>query len=124
MSKRYDIIVIGIGSMGSSACYHLAKRGVRVLGLERFDIPHERGAMHGYTRVIRQAYFEHPNYVALLKRAYELWEQLETESGQKLLHIAGGLYMGLPNSEMLSGSLNSAQQHGLPHEVLDHAALA
>ena len=124
MSNRYDVIVLGVGTMGSATCHHLAKRGVRVLGLERFDIPHERGAMHGFSRVIRQAYFEHPDYVGLLLRAYQLWNELERESGRKVLHITGGLYMGAPDGEVIAGSLASARQHGLPHEVLDHAAVS
>lgn len=124
MSNHFDVIVIGVGSMGSAACYQLAKRGVRVLGLEQFDIPNARASHHGYSRMFRLAYFEHPDYVALLKRAYELWEQLEADSGQKQLHITGGLYLGRPDSEVVTGSIDAARKYGLPHEVIGRAALS
>ena len=120
----YDVIVVGVGAMGSSACYHLAKRGARVLGLEQFDIPHARGSSHGQSRMIRMAYYEHPDYVPLLRRAYELWDEIEHASGQKLLHVTGGLYMGPPDGEVVAGSLQSARQHGLEHELLDRAETA
>src|ERR1700722_18921939 len=101
----YDAIVIGIGAMGSATCHQLARRGARVLGLEQFDIPHELGSSSGVTRMIRLAYYEHPDYVPILRRAYELWDELETESGQKILHLTGGLYLGPPNGELVTGSL-------------------
>src|SRR4051812_12442103 len=116
---NFDIIVIGLGGMGSAAAYHLAGRGKRVLGLERHTPAHDKGSSHGKSRVIRQAYFEHPAYVPLLLRAYELWEQLERESGRHLMTITGGLMMGLPGSATVRGSLLSAETHGLDHEVLD-----
>src|SRR5215211_5081779 len=78
-STTFDVIVVGVGSMGSAACYHLARRGVRVLGLEQFDIPHALGSGHGYSRMIRLAYFEHPDYVPLLRRSYALWDELLPE---------------------------------------------
>lgn len=122
MPRSFDVIVVGLGTMGSSACFHLAARGVRVLGLEQFDIPHSRGAGHGFSRVIRTAYHEHPDYVPLLRSAFTLWRQLETESGQRLLYITGGLYMGslggLPGQAMAA-----ATEHGVPFELLDRAAL-
>jgi sarcosine oxidase len=121
MAGGYDVIVVGVGAMGSSACYHLANRGARVLGLEQFDIPHARGSSHGQSRMIRMAYYEHPDYVPLLRRAYELWDELERVSGQKLLHVTGGLYMGPPAGEIVGGSLQSARRHGLAHELLDRA---
>jgi sarcosine oxidase len=116
--RSYDVIILGVGSMGSAAAYHLARRGVRVLGLEQFAIPHAQGSHHGFSRMIRLAYFEHPDYVALLKRAYVLWEELEAESRQKLLHITGGLYLGRPDSELVTGSISAAKTYGLPHELL------
>ncbi len=117
--SSYDVIVLGLGGMGSAAAAHLAARGRRVLGLERFTAQHDRGSSHGHTRVIRQAYFEHPAYVPLLLRAYELWGELERASGGRLLLLSGGLMMGTPESEVVSGSLRSARTHGLPHEELD-----
>src|SRR3712207_9471463 len=72
-SMAFDVIVLGVGGMGSAACYHLARRGVRVLGLERFDIPHAMGSSHGVNRIIRLAYYEHPSYVPLLRRGERRW---------------------------------------------------
>ena len=118
MSTRYDAIVVGLGTMGSATAYQLAKRGLRTLGLEQFEIPHGKGANHGYSRVIRQAYFEHPDYVPLLKRAYELWHQIEAESAQKMLHITGALYLGTPGCETLAGTLLAGRTYKLPvHEL-------
>src|SRR5690349_23859960 len=112
MSESFDVIVIGLGAMGSAACYHLARRGVRVLGLEQFDIPHARGSSHGHSRMIRTAYYEHPDYVPLLRRAFELWKELEAQSLCKILHLTGGLYLGQREGELVGGSLRSCQAHG------------
>src|SRR4029077_9138558 len=102
--NSHDVIILGLGGMGSAAAYHLAARGKRVLGLEQFTSPHDRGASHGATRVIRQSYFEHPSYVPLLLRAYELWRDLEQHTGQSLLHLTGGLMLGTEQSDVVSGS--------------------
>lgn len=115
----YDVIVVGLGGMGSSAAYQLAGRGKRVLGLERFTPPHEEGSSHGRSRIIRQAYFEDPAYVPLLLRAYELWERLERDSGEDILTITGGLMMGSRESETVAGSVRSAKEHDIPHSVLE-----
>jgi sarcosine oxidase len=104
--------------MGSCACYHLAKRGAKILGLERHAIPNGEAAHHGHSRIIRLAYFEHPDYVPLLRRAYENWEDLAQASGVKLLHKVGGVYMGAPNSTLIAGSLKAMLEHGIPHERL------
>ncbi|TAK21918.1 MAG: N-methyl-L-tryptophan oxidase [Chloroflexota bacterium] len=119
MSGTYDVAVIGVGGMGSAAAYHLARRGQRVLGLERFDIPHEYGSSHGVTRIIRLAYYEDPSYVPLIRRAYELWRELQAEVGERLLHITGALDAGPPGSAVFAGSKRSCDLHGLPHEVID-----
>ena len=119
MSAGYDVIVIGLGGMGSATASQLARRGKRVLGLERFTPAHDRGSSHGRSRVIRQAYFEDPAYVPLLLRAYELWEELERDSGLGVLTITGGLMLGREDSQTFAGTLKSAQQWGLAHEVLD-----
>jgi sarcosine oxidase len=119
MASGYDVIVVGLGGMGSAAAYYLAARGRRVLGLERYSPAHDRGSSHGRSRVIRQAYFEDPAYVPLLLRAYQLWERLGREVGQELLAITGGLMMGRPESEVVAGSIRCARHHGLPHEVID-----
>jgi sarcosine oxidase len=121
--NRYDVIVVGVGAMGSSACYHLASRGVSVLALEQFDIPHALGSSHGYSRMIRMAYYEHPDYVPLLRRAYELWRELERASRLDLLFETGGVYMGPPDGHVVAGAVEAARRHGLSHEVLSHADL-
>jgi sarcosine oxidase len=119
----YDVIVAGLGAMGSATAYHLTKRGQRVLGLDAFPAGHTMGSSHGETRIIRMAYFEHPNYVPLLRRAYQLWEELERESAEKLMHLTGGLFIGRPEGRLVTGSLKSAQTHGLQHEMLDAGAI-
>jgi sarcosine oxidase len=119
----YDVIVLGLGGMGSATLYHLARRGLRVLGLERYDLVHEYGSSHGLTRIIRLAYWEHPAYVALLRRAYELWRDLETRSGEHLLHITGSVDAGPEGSPVFEGALRSSEMHGLAHEVMESAEL-
>src|SRR5918998_5686352 len=115
----YDVIVAGLGGMGSSAAYHLAGRGERVLGLERHTLAHDKGSSHGQSRVIRLAYSEDPSYVPLVLRAYELWERLERETDQDLMTLCGGLMLGRRGSEVLEGSLRSAREHDLPCELLE-----
>jgi sarcosine oxidase len=122
--RNFDVIVVGVGAMGAATCWELARRGVRVLGLEQFDIPHTKGSSHGYSRVTRTAYYEHPDYVPLLRRAHVLWSELEHESAEKILHLVGGLYLGPLEGPLVGGSLRSAREHGLAHEVIDRAALA
>lgn len=117
-----DVIVIGVGGMGSAACFHLAARGLRVLGIERFDLAHDLGSSHGLTRIIRLAYFEHPSYVPLLRRSFELWRQLETAGQEQILHVTGSIDAGPENGDIFQGSRQSCLEHGLPHEVLDGAA--
>lgn len=123
-TEHADTIVLGLGAMGSAAIYHLARRGERVIGIDQFDGAHALGSSHGYSRAIRLCYYEHPDYVPLLKRAYELWDDLEKESGAKLLHFTGGLYMGHPASASVNGAIRAAREYDLPHEVLSHAAIA
>jgi sarcosine oxidase len=123
LPRRYNVIVIGVGAMGSATVYHLARRGKRVLGLEQFDIPHNLGSSHGYTRIIRLAYYEDPSYVMLLQRAYELWRELERHVGEQLLYITGSIDAGPPDSWVFKGSWQSCVEHGLPHEVLTSSEL-
>jgi sarcosine oxidase len=104
--------------MGSAAAWQLARRGLRVVGLEQFTPAHDRGSSHGLTRVIRQAYYEHPDYVPLLFRAYELWAGLEKESGRELFKKTGAFMIGRPEGELVRGSLESARVHGLRHRLL------
>jgi sarcosine oxidase len=122
MTTNFDCIVLGVGGFGSGALYHLARRGARVLGIEQFGVAHDRGSSHGETRIIRKAYFEHPDYVPLLHRAYELWHELEHETGRQLLHSVGLFIAGLPDCESVAGTLRAAELHNLPLERLDSAA--
>ncbi|GDY29679.1 N-methyl-L-tryptophan oxidase [Gandjariella thermophila] len=115
----YDVIVIGLGGMGSAAAYRLARRGRRVLGLERFTPVHTHGSSHGGSRITRQAYFEDPAYVPLLLRAHELWLEVERDSGRHILRLTGGLMIGSPGSRTVAGSVASARQWDLPHDLLD-----
>jgi sarcosine oxidase len=118
-ARGYDAIVIGLGGMGSAAAYHLADRGRRVLGIEQFEPLHERGSSHGLTRIIRLAYHEDPSYVPLLRRAYELWHDLEADAGEPLLITTGSLEGGPEDGTTFQGALEAAHQHDIPHEVLD-----
>lgn len=123
LGRVFDVIVVGVGGMGSAAVYHLARRGERVLGLERFDIPHAMGSSHGVTRIIRLAYYEHPSYVPLLRRAYALWRDLQEAAGESLLYITGGVDAGPDGSAIFEGSRRSCELHRLPHEILTSAEL-
>ena len=122
-SHRYDAIVVGAGAMGSAAAYYLARRGKRVLCLERFGIPHSMGSSHGHTRIIRLAYYEHPSYVMLLRRAYELWREIQETAREQLLHITGSIDAGPADSWVFKGSWESCKLHDLPHEVVTGAEL-
>ncbi|MBO0766360.1 MAG: N-methyl-L-tryptophan oxidase [Hyphomicrobiaceae bacterium] len=114
----FDQIVIGAGGMGSAAIYELARRGQRVLGLERFTIPHELGSSAGATRIFRFAYFEHPSYVPLMRVSFARWQALERDFGERLLTVTGGLDIGLPGGRVVSGAKTALTAHGLAHEVL------
>ena len=114
----YDVIVVGVGGMGSAALWQLARRGKRVLGLERFDIPHASGSSHGVTRIIRLPYHESPDYVPLLRRAYELWRDLEKTSRSELLILTGSLDASRETESPFRGALQSARLHGIEHQVL------
>jgi sarcosine oxidase len=119
--SSYDVIVLGVGGMGSAAVYHVARRGRKVLGIEQFSLAHDQGSSHGVNRIIRLAYAEHPSYVPLLRRAYELWRDLENGAGERLLFLTGGLDIGAPESAIFSGSVRSCEEHHLPHEILTAA---
>jgi sarcosine oxidase len=118
MNETYDCIVLGVGGFGSGALYHAAKRGFRVLGLEQFDVAHDRGSSHGDTRIIRQAYFEHPDYVPLLRQAYALWHELEAETGEALYRRQGLLIAGPADGSAVPGAMLAARTHGLQIDEL------
>lgn len=117
-NKHYDVIVVGLGAMGSSILYELSKKGLNIMGVDMYEPPHDKGSSHGNSRIIREAYYEHPSYVPLLRRSYELWENLEKESNQKLLLTTGGLMIGTPDSSLVKGCLESANLHNIEVEQL------
>src|SRR5438105_13841768 len=119
----YDVVVVGIGAMGSAALCHLARRGARVVGVEQFEPGHDRGSSHGRTRIIRLGYHEAPYYVPLLRRAYALWRELEAASGRRLMHITGIVEIGPPDGKVVGGTLKSSREHAVPYELLDAGAL-
>src|SRR3989441_12329174 len=114
-----DIIVLGLGAMGSAAAYHLARRGVRVLGIEQYTPAHAQGSSHGRSRIIREAYFEHPDYVPLIQRSYELWRGLGQEGRERPLIMTGGPMIGAHEGVLVQGALASARTHPPPHEIIN-----
>jgi sarcosine oxidase len=120
----YDVIIIGGGAAGASAFHHLAARGQRVLCLERETSPNATSSHHGLTRIIRLAYFEHPAYVPLLRRAYALWGELEAQAGTQLFHRTGILECGRPGEALVTGVTTSARQHDIAHRVLEAREVA
>jgi len=118
MTQRVDVVVAGLGAMGSALLYHLARRGARAVGVDRFAPPHALGSTHGLSRIIREAYFEHPLYVPLVQRAYALWADLETRTGRTLFRRTGGLMIGPRDGALVAGARRSARVHALAHEEL------
>jgi sarcosine oxidase len=124
MSSFYDVAIIGAGAMGSAAAYHLSKTEKGMLVLDQFSPPHDLGSSHGETRIIREAYFESPMYVPLVQKAYELWHQLEEESGEQLFLKTGGLMLGDKDSKVFSGAELSAERYHIWYEELDGKAIS
>jgi sarcosine oxidase len=120
--NHYDVIVIGVGSMGAAACWYLAKRDYKVLGIEQFDIPHEQGAHAGQSRIIRKAYFEHSDYVPLLERAYHNWKELEEITSSHVYYKTGILYFGSPDSRAIKGTREASRMYNIPLNILTHEA--
>ena len=122
MTKQtYDVAIVGLGAMGSAAAYHLARRGVSVIGFDAHTPPHGLGSTHGESRIIREAYFEHPLYVPLIQRAYECWRELESEYGQRVLLQVGGLMIGPIEGVLVGGARLSADRHHLEYDLLSAA---
>jgi sarcosine oxidase len=119
--ERWDAIVTGLGAMGSAAVREMSRRGLRVLGLDRYAPPHAHGSTHSRTRIIREAYFEHPAYVPLVQRAEQLWSELERDADEPLFVRTGGLMIGPERGTLVDGARTSADQHGLPYEMLPAA---
>ena len=124
MSTDFDVAIAGLGIAGAATARALAGRGLRVLGLDRHERAHAPGSSHGRSRIIREAYYEHPLYVPLVQRAYSLWADLERESGRQLVRVTGGLTIGPPDGTLVSGALESIRRHGLPHEIPDAEGVA
>ena len=120
---RAEVIVVGLGAMGSATCRQLAQRGVSVLGFDRFHPPHQFGSTHGDTRITRLAIGEGPEYVPLVRRSHELWRELEAASGQPLLALTGGLVLARPGSDFFEDTLAVAERFGIEHERLTNAEL-
>jgi sarcosine oxidase len=121
MTQRYDVAVIGLGAMGSMTAWHLAQRGLRVIGFDRFAPPHSLGSAGGLSRMIREAYSEQPFYVPMIQRAYELWAELERRSGRSILQRTGALVIGERDSATVAGAVRSAADHHLTTELLTAA---
>jgi sarcosine oxidase len=131
MSRSYDVVVVGLGAMGSAVAYQLAKAGARVLGIDRFAPPHPHGSTHGDSRITRLAVGEGAAYVPLAIRSHELWREIEARTGEELLTVTGGVVISVPGGrgqhgadDFLATTIATAQAHGIAHEVLDSAALA
>ena len=120
---HFDIAIIGLGVMGSATAHALAKRGARVVAFDQLTPPHTMGSSHGRTRIIREAYYEHPLYVPLVRRAFELWRDLQADSSEPLMLQTGGLMIGPERGPLFRGALESARTHGVAHDVLDAATL-
>lgn len=118
---RTDVVVIGLGAMGSAALYHLARKGIAAIGVDRHAPPHTLGSTHGRSRITREAIYEHPLYVPVVRRANELWAELAAEAGELLFHRTGALMIGPPDGELVSGAKQSAELHGIPYEILEPA---
>lgn len=119
----HEVVVVGLGAMGSATLRALTRQGVDALGIDMHTPPHSLGSSHGHSRVFRTAYFEHPDYVPLLLRARELWDELQREPPRTLFHPTGCLTAGPPDHELIVGVRESVEQHSLPHEVLDAKAV-
>ncbi len=124
MKHSADVIVVGLGIIGSGAALELSRRGLKVVALDAFPPKHTNGASHGQSRIIRKAYFEAPEYVPLLHRTYDMWRQLEQDSGRYLMTLNGALFVGALDCQLVAGSLNSAKMHGLEHELLNPEQLS
>ena len=120
-SRPYNAIVVGLGAMGSATLYHLARRGWRVLGIEQLVPGNALGSSHGDSRIIREMYFENPLYVPLVQRSYDLWREMEASAGTRLMTINGGLMIGPVDGAIVNGTLRSAHEHDLAHEILNAA---
>jgi sarcosine oxidase len=124
MTPDVDVAVVGLGAMGAAVAWQAAAAGLSVAGFDAYDPPHQLGSTHGHSRIIREAYFEHPQYVPLVQRAYELWAALETTAAVRLFQATGGLMIGAEGSVLIEGTLRAAREHGLPVQTWTAAEVA
>lgn len=120
---NHDVAVVGLGAMGSATAWALARRNASVVAIDQLEPPHTFGSSHGHTRIIREAYYEHPLYVPFVRRAYELWEELEEDVGRRLWLRTGGVMVGAEAGPLVAGATESARRHAIEHELLDAAEL-
>ena len=120
MTGIYDVIVLGTGSMGAAACFYLSKKGLNVLGIDQYDVPHKNGSHTGQSRIIRKSYFEHSDYVPLLERAYDNWNEFETSIDDQLYFETGLLYMGSPKDVLLGGVRTASEKYNIPLTTLSY----
>jgi sarcosine oxidase len=118
IARLHDVAIVGLGAMGSAAAFELSRRGIGVIGFDRFTPPHAFGSSHGDSRIIREAYFEDPVYVPMVQRAFDLWRELERLSGTALIRQTGGLMIGTSGSALVEGARRSATIHGLQYSML------
>jgi sarcosine oxidase len=118
-----QIVVIGLGATGSATLCQLARRGVRAIGIEQFELAHDHGSSHGPTRIIRLAHFENTVYVPLMRRAYALWREHEQAVGRQLLHLNGLIEIGPADGTLINGTATAVRRYDLPHELLDAATV-
>ncbi len=123
VSERADVVVVGLGAMGSAVCAQLAARGTSVIGIDQYDPPHPYGSTHGETRMTRLAVGEGAEYVPLVRRSHELWREIEAQTGTRLLTQPGGLIMSRPGSWFFEGTRELARRFEIEHEVLSPAEL-
>lgn len=123
MKPVHDAVVVGLGGLGAAALAHLASRGLRVVGIEQFGLGHALGSSHGGSRIVRLAYFEHPDYVPLARRSLQLWHELQNDADASLFTTTGGLDGGPPDGRIFSGARAACEAHDLVHEVLDGEAV-
>ncbi|MEP6821591.1 MAG: N-methyl-L-tryptophan oxidase [Chthoniobacterales bacterium] len=118
---KYDVAVVGLGGMGSAILAHAAGRGASAIGIEQHQAVHALGSSHGRSRMIRKSYFENSAYVPLLRRAYELWRELERAAATKIFQATGVLTVGEETREIVAGTRRASQEHDLPLSVLSRA---
>lgn len=121
MSATHDVAIVGLGAMGSAAACELARRGRNVIGFDLSTPPHALGSTHGQSRIIREAYFEHPLYVPLVQRSYKRWQRLQADTGKQLLNLTGAVLIGPADGLLVGGTRLSADRYGLDYDVLTAA---